>query len=112
MKVFTATSTSKDGIIHLTNLLKKILLGSAIIKFCGFQIGVAVDPMFALDSRSNKKGIRGIFFILHNFNSNSINTTQYVSFVNRALAIVAEKKLYIIHICHLSYNMRGVESNT
>lgn len=57
----------------------------AIIKFWGLPIGVAEDPIFALEANASKKGWGGILFCLAVFKMNSVRMTQVVSLVNNAL---------------------------
>ncbi|PON62899.1 hypothetical protein PanWU01x14_135750 [Parasponia andersonii] len=83
--IFTMTPISMAGRSPNRNCPKEILLCVAMTKFCGLPIGVAEEPMFALEAKASKKGWGGTLFCFAVLKTNSVRTMQLVSLVNNAL---------------------------
>lgn len=75
------------------NFPKEILLWMAITRFWGLPVGVAEDPILALEARANKNGWGGKLCRLAIFRTNLIKTTQEVSLVKKALEIVEIRQI-------------------
>uniref|UniRef100_A0A0E0NT51 Uncharacterized protein n=1 Tax=Oryza rufipogon TaxID=4529 RepID=A0A0E0NT51_ORYRU len=86
MTMLTAIPTSMAGRIPMRNLGKVILLLKAMTRFWGLPMGVAAEPMLALEARARRKGLAGRLRSAASSRTNSVRTTQQVSLVKRALA--------------------------
>ena len=56
IRALTNTPMTIAGRILIRKFPKDILLRKAITKFWGLPIGVAEDPIFALEARARRKG--------------------------------------------------------